>query len=365
MRSRCRGSHRAFTLIELLVVIAVIAVLIGLLLPAVQKIREAANRTQCTNNLKQMALAFHMYQDANRTLPVGWLTSPAGAGFPTTGCNTQGVPCPGWSWGLLILPFIEQQSLYGLFHPDTRTPGPPYGAANPIPAVLTGSITVDSTLITPATFQTPLKVYVCPSDKAGTLNPNYGSGPLPNTNGNYAKSNYVINRYVCGPDARWDATWFNNGVVVSYKNNPYSIQEIPDGSSNTIMIGERDTVYNVGALAFIRHGTTTSSVEGRPGPGLNVRPQNPRGLPFNCTGCPKGQFDIGDGHRLGFSSLHPGGCNFAFCDGAVHFISDAVGSDPIGNTGQYPIDTAFQPTWFNYQLNLLCIAEDGYPTGDF
>jgi prepilin-type N-terminal cleavage/methylation domain-containing protein/prepilin-type processing-associated H-X9-DG protein len=365
--------RRAFTLIELLVVIAIIAVLIGLLLPAVQKVREAAARLSCQNNLKQMALAFHNYQDSYSTLPPGWVTSPNGAGFNTTSCNTAGVPCPGWNWSLLILPFIEQQSLYQNFNPDTSTPGPPFGSANPIPAVLTGNITVNGTVITPTTFQTSLKVYVCPSDTGGPINPNYGSGSQPITNGTYAKNNYVINRYVCGPDARWNATDFNNGVVVSYKNNAYALQQIPDGTSNTIMIGERDTLYNVGALAFIRHNSTTSSFEGRPGAGINPRPTNANqggytpGSTVNCNGCPKDQYNTGDGDRLAFSSLHTGGCNFAFCDGSVHFISNSISSDPIGNTAQYPIDSHFQTNWFAYTLNLLCIANDGYalPSGDF
>jgi prepilin-type N-terminal cleavage/methylation domain-containing protein/prepilin-type processing-associated H-X9-DG protein len=369
MRPRFRHSRRAFTLIELLVVIAIIAVLIGLLLPAVQKVREAANRIQCSNNLKQMALAFHMYQDADGTLPVGWVTSRAGSPTPTTSCNQiPGLPCPGWAWSLLILPFIEQQNLYQLFNPDTSTPGP--GFPSPLPAVVTGNVkTNNGTVITPATFQTSLKIYLCPSDQSGTLNPYYGSVSGA-TDGNYAKNNYVINRYVCGPDARWNATNFHNGVVVSYKNNPYAIQQIPDGSSNTIMIGERETVYNVGALEFIRHSTTTSSFEGRPGYGLNPRPMNPyqgnyAGGATNCGGCPKEHYLTSDGNRLAFSSLHPGGCNFAFCDGSIRFISDRISSDPLGNTAQYPIDSYFQTTWFNYTLNLLLIANDGYPTGDY
>src|SRR5438105_3233995 len=124
----------AFTLIELLVVIAIIAVLIGLLLPAVQKVRDAAARAKCQNNLKQMGLAFHQYNDNYGTLPPGWVTAKNGAGTNTTSCGTANTPCPGWAWSLLILPFVEQQSLYQQFNPDVSTPGP--GNPNPIPAVL-------------------------------------------------------------------------------------------------------------------------------------------------------------------------------------------------------------------------------------
>jgi prepilin-type N-terminal cleavage/methylation domain-containing protein/prepilin-type processing-associated H-X9-DG protein len=360
-------SRRAFTLIELLVVIAIIAILIGLLIPAVQKVREAAQRAQCQNNLKQIALAFHSYNDDRGTLPVGWLTSPNGAGSLTTSCGqNQGVPCPGWAWSTLILPYIEQGNLYNLFHPDVNTPGPPFNP-NPLPAVLgTANLTVSGTVISPATFQTSLGIYNCPADTGGPLNQYYGSASG-STNGNYAKNSYVINRYVCGPDARWNATDFNNGVVVSYKNNPYALQQIPDGTSNTILLGERDTAFNVGALAFIRHSTTTSSFEGRPGGGINPRPMNTNqggyapGSTVNCGGCPKAHYLTSDGDRLAFSSLHTGGCNFAFCDGSVHFISNSISSDPLGNTAQYPIDSHFQVNWNSYTLNLLCIGNDGYP----
>src|SRR5215469_13761335 len=103
-RSRAAGhpSQRiAFTLIELLVVIAIIAVLIGLLLPAVQKVREAAARTQCINNLKQMGVACHHYHDALKTLPSGYIATAA---YPDT--------TPGWGWAALLLPYIEQDTLY-------------------------------------------------------------------------------------------------------------------------------------------------------------------------------------------------------------------------------------------------------------
>src|SRR5438034_8697226 len=109
-KARSRSRSAGFTLIELLVVIAIIAILIALLVPAVQKVREAAARSSCQNNLRQIGLAMHMYQDTAKVLPKGWVTS-----------NTGVAPNPGWSWAIIIFPYIEQGALFSNLNPDLAT----------------------------------------------------------------------------------------------------------------------------------------------------------------------------------------------------------------------------------------------------
>src|SRR5262245_50517771 len=188
-----RGGRAAFTLVELLVVIAIIAILIGLLPPAVQKVREAAARTQCQNNLKQHGLAIHNHNDVMGRIPEGWVVNPAVAGSPS----------PAWGWGTLILPYVEQDPLYNFLAPVLIAPFP----AMPAPTATNG-------------YQTRLKVFRCPSDPGQDINVAHN---------NYGRSNYVINREVSGP---------NVGNLPAYM----AIQQIADGSSNTILVGERDSV---------------------------------------------------------------------------------------------------------------------------
>jgi prepilin-type N-terminal cleavage/methylation domain-containing protein len=139
--------RRAFTLVELLVVIAIIAVLIGLLLPAVQKVRAAAQRTQCQNNLKQQGLAMLNYHDSNQYFPPAFVS----------GTN--------WGWGTLILPYLEQGNAYAALDP----------AATIFPAAPTYPLNL------------PLSIYICPADPSGPINNYYGG---------FAKSNYVVSEQV-------------------------------------------------------------------------------------------------------------------------------------------------------------------------
>src|SRR5215218_8190280 len=167
--------RRAFTLIELLVVIAIIAVLIGLLLPAVQAAREAARRVQCVNNMKQLGLAVHNYHDINNALPPGRIWS--GTGFPSIFSGQQNT-----TWFCLMLPMFEQGALANAFNYSLGAEGPVLGASN-IPA-LDANSTVSAS---------KLAVFQCPSDRQNIFiinpsygGPKYGSAQFTNTKGNYA-----------------------------------------------------------------------------------------------------------------------------------------------------------------------------------
>src|SRR4051794_6115852 len=151
--------RRGFTLIELLVVIAIIAVLIGLLLPAVQKVREAAARMSCQNNLKQMGLAMHNYHDANRVFPLGGVAN-------NVCCNTEGGP----SWAISILPYLEQANLYQLYSPAQTT----------------------ENVANKALRETVVKTYNCPSDQRAGQVMAPVSGPSANYSPpiSYATSSY-------------------------------------------------------------------------------------------------------------------------------------------------------------------------------
>jgi prepilin-type N-terminal cleavage/methylation domain-containing protein/prepilin-type processing-associated H-X9-DG protein len=295
--SNSQRNRSGFTLIELLVVIAIIAILIGLLLPAVQKVRESAARSTCSNNLHQIGVAMQTYQDNNRFLPLGWLV------------NANSAPNPGWGWGTLILPYVEQSNVFTALAPDTTgNTGMPAPGSN-------------------VQFIAALPVYLCPSDP---------TGPVVNTVlGGYGKSNYVCNRSVLGPDTNSKPTYL-------------SVQTIRDGSSNTILVGERDLLQNVGAIWPGRSNVTTASFEGRPGQGLNVPCQGSPPTPTN-DGCG------GTSQRLDFTSLHTGGVNFVFADGSVHFLPNSIQADPTDDWGNFPIHQS------NYLFQNLCNPADGFP----
>jgi len=317
-----RESRLAFTLIELLVVIAIIAILIGLLLPAVQKIRAAAARMSCQNNLHQIGLAMHSYHDANGKLPPGQVSKGGQGGL---------TPTPAWSWCIIICPYLEQGNLVNQLAPDfvnvynETAPGKPAGTP-PLPTAANG-------------LAQGLPVFLCPADGNGPTNNAFATTVGGVAMAGYGKSNYVINRRVLGPGAQLP---INDGNLPTNM----SLSQITDGTSNVILAGERDYVNNVAAV-MVRVGST-ASFEGRAGYGINKK--NPA-VPPNGTYAANTPTE-----RLGFTSQHTGGCNFLRCDGGVWFITDGVAADPTQLHSANPLDPA---NTTNYTLQLLMDPVDG------
>lgn len=303
-----RRHPAAFTLIELLVVIAIIAVLIGLLLPAVQKVREAANRMSCTNNLKQIGLALHNHHDTYTKFPAGW---------KTTGNAATGY----WGWGVETLPFIEQQNLYTRLSPTTRT----------LQAVFQNDV---------AALKTPVKTYMCPSDTMAPLNENRRFSLM--VSGQVipiAISNYPGNGGNSGDKGLFQA------------DKQMTIAAITDGTSNTIAVGERKSKDNAFAALWAGISEATGETAGGAGGAQGAA----RGYTYYRM--PDGVTNTGVTYPdLAFSSNHSGGANFVLCDGSVRFISNNINwTDP---------NTASTSPAFG-TFNRLGDRDDGQPVGDF
>ena len=146
--ARRKNARSGFTLVELLVVIAIIGILVGLLLPAVQAAREAARRMQCSNNIKQLALALHNYESAHKSFPPGSISPRLSGTYPPTAPGTNQARTAGYSWSMFILPYIEQSAIYN------ATVG-----TQPV----LGRIVADP--LTLPLLQTPLATFRCPSER--------------------------------------------------------------------------------------------------------------------------------------------------------------------------------------------------------
>jgi prepilin-type N-terminal cleavage/methylation domain-containing protein/prepilin-type processing-associated H-X9-DG protein len=315
-----RSSRRGFTLIELLVVIAIIAILIGLLLPAVQKVREAAARAKCTNNLKQIGLALHSYHDARGQFPAGYVD---GNTDPTsTPDNDVG---PGWGWASFILPHIEQNAVYSQINFN-----------QPVGTGVNAQIS-----------QLPLTIYQCPSDAYQQVVPVYDSS-FSNPIAMVASANYVgCNGWEeCfsgaggspqpGPgDDGLSGIYGPAGRGLFFRNSRMRFADVTDGTSTTIFVGERSGDH--------APSTWTGAVAGGRCPAWMAsqpftQPYNPPpGAAYdnadfgealvlahtNSTHLPSADFPIFDPDV--FYSMHTGkGANFLFGDGSVHFLTSSI-----------------------------------------
>jgi prepilin-type N-terminal cleavage/methylation domain-containing protein/prepilin-type processing-associated H-X9-DG protein len=311
-----RARRQGFTLIELLVVIAIIAILIGLLVPAVQKVRDAAARAQCQNNLKQMGLALHSHHDTRKTLPPGGMQ---------TGRN--GTPCY-TNWAIEILPYIEQAPLYKRYDQRVLNEHDNNRFVN----------------------QSRVPVYECPSDLLIGRLERPASGPR---RYNYMHGSY---RAVSGrsgaigrgfwdtfEDQFWPPNWImlqswrgplhgtaaayngipaqnatgQRGSPLSQMGGPEKLANIIDGTSNTLMVGEctfidvsnRATFWSYTYASYNQSSVTTES----------------RILTVEYNKCARLPGQGGDNPcKRAFGSLHTGGMNFVLCDGSVRFVSESV-----------------------------------------
>jgi len=276
---------RSFTLIELLVVIAIIAILIALLLPAVQQAREAARRTQCKNNLKQIGLAFANYESTHKIYPPGRLGCD---GISTGPCNgNPNFTRVGLSAFVMLLPQLEATNLYNQFDKNDIAWGTTttWMAANK------------------AAVETRPNFYVCPSDvsKASKL-----------LNGlNCATGSYALVHGTMGPSNGISGEMkVSNTGAFNYKT-PYAVRDFIDGLSSTIFVGEvqdahadnSQNVWTVGSRHLDCLRTTENPINTPPGTGITT---SPYGVPLNGA----------------FGSEHVGGAQFLFGDGHVSFLSE-------------------------------------------
>jgi prepilin-type N-terminal cleavage/methylation domain-containing protein len=310
--------RKAFTLVELLVVIAIIGILIGMLLPAVQQVREAARRTACMNNARQLALAALNFESAHMKFPSGW------DGWNRPGYEKQyrpfvwrgGTPYRGnyWGWGSFILPFMEQNNLYdqcNLFThwgEDMMLPGNKQLSGTQIPA------------------------FLCPSDNSTQSSPGlnslYTSDGINAPNG---RSNYVGNTGING----WNGHRLDNSFGHHHgpmgMNTRTRFATIQDGSSNTILFGERSSEPETGpaptnaygAIWIGSHRWQNNPDTASPMPGRYSNMGRTGGIRYVVNGDYRGRALVSSGHQSG--------ATVALCDGSAQFLSDNLSNTTLRN----------------------------------
>jgi prepilin-type N-terminal cleavage/methylation domain-containing protein/prepilin-type processing-associated H-X9-DG protein len=331
--------HRGFTLIELLVVIAIIAVLIGLLLPAVQKVREAANRSQCSNNLKQMGLALHNYHDTHKRFPPAKINS----GSSTLGTKTasfyprQPYKVYNHTGFVLLLPFIEQENLYKQYNLDYPSCNSSWEADLTCADLAMGGINEANANV----VGSRVPIYECPSE--GQPRPTVTDTTSNEKCAAYARTNARRSSYLFVTANATDYTpsypyWDNMRYVGPFgTNGAASFADIKDGTSNTLAIGESRQQHTSTSYGPYWGSGTHTAVHGYT-PWCDGTPANCPNPPtpsrsyraFNIN-YPYGRVIQGlTDYRAelqyawGFGSWHPGGANFVMCDGSVKFLRDNI-----------------------------------------
>jgi len=310
--SGTKTHKNGFTLIELLVVIAIIAILVSLLLPAVQQAREAARRSACKNQLKQIGLALHNYHDIHNTLPPGTV-------FKAGEANASNVAT--WGWSAFLLPLLEQSALYDQLG--------------------VGHSTLDEVLqdaTRQRLTQQPLSVFRCPSDVGPQLNNRRSFNTPYSAYFNSGSAILGTSNYIAVAGTRWTLPqqWLTNqrdpwGAFWGASKVKFS--SITDGLSQTVLIGERDWVCRAGVWAGVRNYNGNGNVGNQASLGLvDVKINDPT-LDANSNPLCEG----------GFSSRHASGAHFVLGDGSVRFVSENIhfdmtsadGANPNNNMGLY------------------------------
>ena len=329
--------RNAFTLIELLVVIAIIAILIGLLLPAVQKVRAAAARVSCTNNLKQIGLAMHNYEGVNKVFPPAYVTANTrldGSAFGISYGDEYRNGPPGWAWGVFLLPYLEQENLFRRFDLTQPCWSPAFAdaAATRVPA------------------------FLCPAATGGSdgfdvqregADVRHGV-PITRSDGTrirFAHSHYVTNAGIHQPWGRTTPYCYDYDLPEPvpehgyrparidgpfYRNSRTTVAGVSDGLSNTIFVGEHSSLLSNKTWVGVVPGAVTP-------PRLDLRPWPSEN---NGAGCLVGVHSGPDthdhpeviihapndpfGHTDQMWGEHGSGCNVLFGDGSVRFVSTFI-----------------------------------------
>lgn len=319
-----RSKKSGFTLIELLVVIAIIAVLIALLLPAVQQAREAARRSQCKNNLKQIGLAFHNYIDAHKRLPPYCVAGGLGNGNQDVVRN--------WSYAEMIFPFLDQAPLYNQLQ---------VGSTNLIPnAALT--VSYDYTTAPAGSqeelFRKVIPVYICPSANGDVVNRYQNNlGTMM-----YAGSNqlFIQPRQISG---------------ANYTGAPAAtLSDIVDGTSNTLLVGEKALMSS----PFVSIGAPWGAGRICSGRICIVAAQCPMNTPFDGTHDATNLCYIENSpstlvSRASLSSPHVGGAQLLLCDGSVRFVSENINANPVTGSGGAGGNYTYQNLFNTNDKNVL------------